>query len=404
MSKVGKSEIRVDAFDKVTGRTKYYEDRMPAGALYARIKHSTIAHGFVKSVDKSAAEAIPGVVKVLTCFDVPEHCFPTAGHPWSMDPGHQDVADRNLLNRHVRYYGDDVAVVIAENEVSAMQGVRALKVEYEELPFVLDVQKAMEPDAPCIHENFPGNILKHTDIRKGNYQQAIKEPGLIKVEAGTTPPPCSTATLKTTAATLTRKMAASSSCPPRRSRTSSAASSVRRSGVRGRISASSSPTSAEALATSRMRSMSHCARGALRRCTENACASTARVKRHSSVTVCATRSASISSRGSIRTARLPRARSSASPIRRVCLARPFDRRQGHGLVPADLSLRQFRGRRLHRVHKPPRRRRDARLRHAAGVVRGRREHRRVREGRWHGAARIPHEVHHAQGLPRRLLR
>ena len=103
MSKVGKSEIRVDAFDKVTGRTKYYEDRMPAGALYARIKHSTIAHGFVKSVDKSAAEAIPGVVKVLTCFDVPEHCFPTAGHPWSMDPGHQDVADRNLLNRHVRY-------------------------------------------------------------------------------------------------------------------------------------------------------------------------------------------------------------------------------------------------------------------------------------------------------------
>ena len=90
MSKVGKSEIRVDAFDKVTGRTKYYEDRMPAGALYARIKHSTIAHGFVKSVDKSAAEAIPGVVKVLTCFDVPEHCFPTAGHPWSMDPGHQD--------------------------------------------------------------------------------------------------------------------------------------------------------------------------------------------------------------------------------------------------------------------------------------------------------------------------
>ena len=86
MSKVGKSEIRVDAFDKVTGRTKYYEDRMPAGALYARIKHSTIAHGFVKSVDKSAAEAIPGVVKVLTCFDVPDIPFPTAGHPWSMDP------------------------------------------------------------------------------------------------------------------------------------------------------------------------------------------------------------------------------------------------------------------------------------------------------------------------------
>ena len=182
MSIVGKSEVRVDAFDKATGRTKYYEDRMPSGALYARIKHSEIAHGYVKSIDTSAAEAIEGVVKVLTCFDVPDIAFPTAGHPWSMDPGHQDTADRHLLNRHVRYYGDEVAVVIAENEVAAMQGVRALKVEYDVLPFVLDVQKAMEPDAPQIHENYPGNILKHTDIRKGDYAAAIQEPGLIKVE------------------------------------------------------------------------------------------------------------------------------------------------------------------------------------------------------------------------------
>ena len=182
MAEVGKAEVRVDAFDKATGRTKYYEDLMPRDALYVRIKHATIAHGFVKSVDTSAAEQIPGVVKVLTCFDVPEHPFPTAGHPWSMDPGHQDVADRHLLNRHVRYYGDDVAVVIAENEVAAMQGVRALQVEYEELPFVLDVQKAMEPGAPQLHEAYPNNILKHTDMKTGDYQAAIREPGLIKVE------------------------------------------------------------------------------------------------------------------------------------------------------------------------------------------------------------------------------
>ena len=182
MSIVGKSEVRVDAFDKATGRTKYYEDRMPSGALYARIKHSEIAHGYVKSIDTSAAEAIEGVVKVLTCFDVPDIAFPTAGHPWSMDPGHQDTADRHLLNRHVRYYGDEVAVVIAENEVAAMQGVRALKVEYDVLTFVLDVQKAMEPDAPQIHEECPGNVLKHTSMAKGNYDEAIKEPGLIKVE------------------------------------------------------------------------------------------------------------------------------------------------------------------------------------------------------------------------------
>ena len=182
MGEVGKSQVRVDAFDKATGRTKYYEDMMPRNALYVRIKHAEIAHGFVKTVDTSAAEAIDGVVKVITCFDVPDITFPTAGHPWSMDPGHQDVADRHLLNRHVRYWGDDVAVVIAEDEVSAMQGVRALKVEYDELPFVLDVQKAMEDGAPQLHENYPNNILKHTDMKKGDYQAAIQEPGLMKVE------------------------------------------------------------------------------------------------------------------------------------------------------------------------------------------------------------------------------
>ena len=180
--KTGESVIRVDAYDKVTGRTKYYEDLVPGNALYARIKHSTIAHGFVKSIDTAAAEAIDGVIKVLTCFDVPDIPFPTAGHPWSMDPSHQDVADRHLLNRHVRYYGDDIAVVIAETEVAAMQGIRALQVEYEELPFVLDVQKAMEDGAPQVHDAFPGNILKHTSKNIGDYSEAIKEEGLIKVE------------------------------------------------------------------------------------------------------------------------------------------------------------------------------------------------------------------------------
>ena len=182
MKNVGKSVTRVDGYDKATGRTKYYEDRMPANALYVRIKHSEIAHGFVKSIDTSAAEAIPGVVKVLTCFDVPDLPFATAGHPWSLDPGHQDTQDRHLLNQHVRYWGDDVAVVIAENEVAANQGVRALKVEYEELPFVLDVQKAMEDGAPQLHDDFPNNILKHTTNYKGNYEEAIKEEGLTRVE------------------------------------------------------------------------------------------------------------------------------------------------------------------------------------------------------------------------------
>ena len=183
MSKsVGKSVIRVDAYEKATGRAKYMDDLCDRSALIAKICHSTIAHGFVKSVDTSAAAAVPGVVKVLTCFDAPDIEFPTAGHPWSTDPHHQDVADRKLLNRHVRYYGDEVAVVIAEDEVAAAQAVRALKVEYEELPFVLDAQEAMKDGAPQIQERAQNNILAHSDVRRGDYETARREPGLIKVE------------------------------------------------------------------------------------------------------------------------------------------------------------------------------------------------------------------------------
>lgn len=180
---VGKKVTRVDAYDKVIGRTKYTDDLCDKSAYIARILHSTIANGHVLSIDTSEAEKIPGVVKVFTCFDLKEkHYFPTAGHPWSTDKSHQDVADRLVLTDRVRFYGDDIVAVVAEDEVSAAQALRAIKVEYEEYPFVLDVMDAMKEDAPQLHDKYPNNILKHTTISKGNYEEAIKEPGLIKVE------------------------------------------------------------------------------------------------------------------------------------------------------------------------------------------------------------------------------
>ncbi len=181
---VGKSIVRVDAFDKVTGRTKYTDDLCDASAYVAKILHSTIAHGKVLSVDTGEAEKIEGVVKVVTCFDLGQYrnYFPTAGHPWSTDVSHQDVADRLLLTDEVKFYGDDVAAVIAENEVAANQALRAIKVEYEEYPVVTDVLEAMKDGAPQIHKDYPNNILKHTSLSRGNYAEAIKEEGLTVVD------------------------------------------------------------------------------------------------------------------------------------------------------------------------------------------------------------------------------
>jgi len=186
---VGKSIQRVDAYDKVTGRAQYTDDLCDRSALIAKVVHAEIGNGLVQSIDTSVAVQIPGVVRILTCFDVPEHPFPTAGHPWSLDPDHQDVADRHLLNRRVRYYGDDIAVVIADNEAAATQAVRAIRVKYETYPVLLDVFDAMKEGSSQLHENYPGNILAHTHLAVGDYESASQEPGLIRVEGWYDTPP-----------------------------------------------------------------------------------------------------------------------------------------------------------------------------------------------------------------------
>ena len=159
---IGRSIHRVDAYDKVTGRAKYTDDLRGQGALVARILHSTIANGVVKEMDLTEAQKVPGVVKILTCFDAPDIQFPTPGHPWSVEAAHQDVADRKLLDRRVRIYGDDIAVVVAEDEVAAEHALKAIQVTYEEYPVYTDPEAAMAPGAAAIHDEHPDNILRHT--------------------------------------------------------------------------------------------------------------------------------------------------------------------------------------------------------------------------------------------------
>ena len=178
---IGTSKKRVDAADKVTGRAKYTGDLEPLDCLVARVVHSTIANGWVRSIDTSAAEQIPGVVKILTCFDVPDIQFPTPGHPWSVEAAHQDVSDRKLLNRRVRVYGDDIAAVVAEDDVSAARAVKAIQVEYEEYPACVTVDDALAPDAPPIHEEHPDNVLVRSTLPGGerSYDEAVAAEPLL---------------------------------------------------------------------------------------------------------------------------------------------------------------------------------------------------------------------------------
>lgn len=182
MKVIGQEKTRVDAYGKVTGEAKYSADLEPKDILHGKVVHSTIANGLVKSFDLTEALAVPGVVKILTCFDAPDCQFPTAGHPWSVELKHQDIRDRRVLNQRVRLYGDDIAAVIAEDEVAAARAARLVKVEYEEYEPIVTVEKAMEEGATPLHPDLrKDNVIVHSHMTMGESTYTYEQ-GLAKAE------------------------------------------------------------------------------------------------------------------------------------------------------------------------------------------------------------------------------
>lgn len=138
----------------VTGAARYTLDVPPdqlreqlQGLLHLKILRSPHAHARVVSIDKAAALRVPGVVAVLTSEDAPEQLFSTAQHELFTD----DPDDTRVLDDVVRFIGQRVAAVVAESVGAAEAGVRALRVDYEELPAVLSPQDALLPGAPLVH-------------------------------------------------------------------------------------------------------------------------------------------------------------------------------------------------------------------------------------------------------------
>ena len=169
MKIVGQELKRVDAYGKVTGEAKYTADLEPRDILHGKVVHATIANGRVKSFDLTEAMKVPGVVKIVTCFDAPDCQFPTAGHPWSVESKHQDICDRRVLNERVRLYGDDIAAVVAENEVAAAQAARLIKVEYEEYEPIVTVEAAMAEGATPLHPDLrKDNVIVHSHMTMGD--------------------------------------------------------------------------------------------------------------------------------------------------------------------------------------------------------------------------------------------
>ena len=184
-STVGKPENRVDALDKVTGQAQFTNDLRFPGLLHAKVKRSLLGHANIIAIDTSKAERVPGVRAIVTGKEFAERFSnPLSGNPLRDQPF--------LAFDRVRFAGEGVAVVAAVTEEAAEEAVELIRIEYEELPALLNTEDAMKEGAAMIHpdlehyERSPAmnpilgtNICDRIEIIGGDVQQGFKEADYI---------------------------------------------------------------------------------------------------------------------------------------------------------------------------------------------------------------------------------
>ena len=193
---VGTRPVRPDGMEKVTGRAGYSADTRLPGMLYGRLKRSPHGHAYIRSIDTSKAEALPGVRAVITAADFPgdreEMIRTMRGH--TTRKWFQDMI---MASDKVLHYGHAVAAVCATDPHIAEDALDLIEVEYEPLPPVLDVLEAMAEGAPILHEEMrtvtmlgrgmpgapindtPSNVVSHMPLEKGDPDQGFADADLV---------------------------------------------------------------------------------------------------------------------------------------------------------------------------------------------------------------------------------
>jgi len=191
---VGKRPIRPDGVDKVTGRAQYGSDLRLTGTLQAKILRSPHAHAKIKTIDTSLAEAHPGVRAVITGKDLPLSAKLANAAPGEIsDSDRQRMgfqANNFLAGDKVLYKGHAVAAVAAVDSNSAEAALALIKVEYEELPPVINVKDAMGEGSALLHENLhtsslgetsekPSNVASYMLFEKGDVEQGFSQSDIV---------------------------------------------------------------------------------------------------------------------------------------------------------------------------------------------------------------------------------
>src|SRR3977135_286488 len=188
---IGERTISPDGADKVTGRAAFAADTTMPGMIWGKVLRSPHPHARIKSIDTSKAEALPGVKAVVTARDIVD--FPVDK---SVMLGIQDMRwmCRNVMAREKALFpGHPVAAVAATSEAIAAKACELIEVDYEVLPWAIEIDDALKPDAPILHdfmtfEGKPSNIGGRLEVKKGDIAQGFAEAEVIVERSFTTRP------------------------------------------------------------------------------------------------------------------------------------------------------------------------------------------------------------------------
>src|SRR5579872_6245841 len=187
---IGSRPVRPDGVEKVTGRAVYGADVVLPRMAHGKVLRSPHAHARIRGIDTSRAEALPGVLAVMTARDLPNVSAEAVALGEGGDVNMNHASNNVMAHAKVLYQGHAVAAVAATSPHIAMEALKLIAVDYEVLPPVLDVRKAMEPDAPLLHDNIytdtggekadtPSNVASHLIFEEGDVEKGFAEAAVV---------------------------------------------------------------------------------------------------------------------------------------------------------------------------------------------------------------------------------
>src|SRR5262245_30631835 len=177
---VGQAMKRKEDPRLVSGTSTYVDDVVLPGMLHMAVARSLYAHARIKQIDTSKAQRLPGVIAVVTGEEVAAHCGPV---PCAASiPGMKNAQRQLLAVGKVRFVGEPVAAVVAENKYVARDAADLIEIDYDVLPAVVDPVKAMDPASPRLYDEFSDNIAYNFGFETGNTEEAFQKADVVVKE------------------------------------------------------------------------------------------------------------------------------------------------------------------------------------------------------------------------------